>query len=93
MADHLQPVKTDRGFKHLPPIPATHAGRPAGRVMVYESSAANGPHLWISVEQPADRNHPDNGEIIEASVHMTLEDAVKLAEQINYLAEHHYQNA
>lgn len=91
--EHLRPTKTDRGFQHLPPIPATHGGRPAGQAYVYESSAANGPHLWLGVEQPADSNHPDNGAVIGARIHMRVEDAVRLAEQILYLVEHHYQNA
>ncbi|MGE5827592.1 MAG: hypothetical protein ACM30G_04410 [Micromonosporaceae bacterium] len=91
--DHLSYTKTDRGFKHLPAIPGTHGERPAGRVRVYESSAASDRYVWLSVEQPADRNHPENGQVVEATIHMRLEDAVKLAEQIGWLAEHHYQNA
>ena len=61
LPEHLRAVTSDRGFKRLPPISATHGGRPAGQVRVYESSAATGPHLWLAVEQPVDRNHPENG--------------------------------
>jgi hypothetical protein len=91
--EHLRATTSnDRGFRRLPPIPGTHGGRPAGQVHVYESSAANGPHLWLSVEQPADRNHPENGEVVEATVHIALDDAMKVADQIRWMAEHHYQN-
>lgn len=89
--EHLIVTKTDRGFKTLPHIPATHAGRPAGHAAVWESSAADEPSLWIEVEQPADRNHPDNGETIRAAIHIRAEDAWRFAEQIQHLVKNHYQ--
>lgn len=91
MSGHLHVTKSGRGFKLLPPIPGIHGDQPAGEVRVYESSAASGPHLWLSVTQPADRNHPDNGHTIEATVHLAAEDAWRLADQLRYLVEHHYQ--
>lgn len=89
-AEYLQPEQTARGFTHLPPIEAVHGGRPAGRVRVHESSAADGPYVWICVDQPMDRNYPENG-LEEASVHMPLDRAVQFAKQIMWLAKNHYQ--
>lgn len=91
--EHLRPRVTDRGFMHLPPIVAVHGGRPAGTVRVYESSAAGDPAVWIAVEQPADRNHPENGLTREAVVHMPLDRAVQFAEQIMWLASNHFKEA
>lgn len=88
--EHLRPVRTDRGFSHLPSIAGFHAGQPAGSVRVFESSAATGPHVWIGAEQPEDRNNPA-GPTFEAVVHMPLDRAVQFAEQIMWLAGHHYQ--
>jgi hypothetical protein len=87
---HLRPERTERGFQHLPPVAGFHAGRPAGAVRVYESSAAFVPSVWVGAEAPADRNNPD-GPTVEAVVHMPLAQAVQLAEQIMWLAQNHYQ--
>lgn len=90
LPEHLRVTKSDRGFARLPKIQATHGERPAGHAEVYESSAAGGPYLWLSLTQPADRNQPD-GDVIEATVHMRAEDAWRFAEQIQHLVRGHYQ--
>lgn len=87
-APHLEFERTSRGFIWMPPIPATHGGRPAGNVRVYESSAAEDHHLWLQVHQPADRNHPENGKTIEATIHVRASDMRNLAEQILWLIDH-----
>lgn len=81
-SEHLTPKMTDRGFMHMPPIESTYEGHEA---RVYESSAAIGPHIWLSVGPGR------NSETAGYAVHLTLEDAVRLAEQIMYLAKNHYQ--
>lgn len=86
--DYLRPLVSDRGFAHLPPIPATHAGQPAGHARVYQSSAATEPCLWLQVVQPADRNHPGDGNTIEATIHVRAEDMWHLAQQIEALIRH-----
>lgn len=88
---HLRYITTARGFRHLPPIPGTHGGQPAGHVAVWESSAADGPHLWISASHPSDRNNPDSPPLNEGCVHIRAEDAWRFADQIRHLVEHHYQ--
>lgn len=88
---HLQPT-TSRGFAQLPPIPGNHGGQPAGQVAVWESSAAAGPHLWISASHPSDRNDPHSTPV-EGCVHIRAEDAWRFADQIRYLVEHHYQGS
>jgi hypothetical protein len=76
---HLTPRVTGRGFKWLPPIP----GEYGGQAEVYESSAASGPHLWLKVQY-------DDG---DATLHLTVENSRLLAEQLTWLADHHYQVA
>jgi hypothetical protein len=53
------------------------AGSYGGQVRVYESSAATHPYIWLNVD--------------EATLHLTVEDATKLAEQLAYLVKNHYQ--
>lgn len=83
---HLIPEYTDRGFKHMPLIAGADlpGGAPsASCARVYESSAASGPHLWFQVQYDGGR----------ATVHLTVEGALRLADQIQYLARHHYHLA
>jgi len=84
--DHLIPLESGRGFLGLPEIHGTYPGK----VRVYESSGAARPQLWLCVEAAESLDRPD-GPWKEATVHLALEDAVRLAEQIMFLAEHHYQ--
>jgi hypothetical protein len=49
-----------------------------------------GPHIWLNVTYPVDFNRP-NGPTAEATLHLTAENARKLAEQLLYLVDNHYQ--
>jgi hypothetical protein len=84
--EHLVAMVTDRGFRHLPPIPSTYGGD----VRVYESSNASGPHVWLTATAPTDLNDPD-GPSTAAPMHLTAEAAWRLADQLRWLVEHHYQ--
>lgn len=79
--EHLTPHMTNRGFMHMPPTQSTYQD---SVIRVYESSAALGPHIWVTGEEPG-----PNGKVV--AVHLTLEDAVKVAEQILFVAKNHYQ--
>ncbi len=79
-------IITDRGFKGFDSVPSTHGGG----VRVYESSAADAPHIWLAAESPEDLNRP-GGLLRHTSAHLRLEDAVRLRDQLTYLIEHHYQ--
>ena len=70
-------VKTsDRGFHSFALIAAKEGYE--GWVKVYESSAASEPCIWVSTEEgPA--------------VHLTLEKATLLRDQLSWLIENHYQ--
>jgi hypothetical protein len=81
---HLQAVKSDRGFSRLPEIPGAYGGM----VRVYESSAASAPHLWLQVDIPAGVTHAERE---KATIHLAVEDALKLAEQLQHLVANHYQ--
>lgn len=52
-------------------------GAYGGHAEVYESSAASGPHVWLKVT--------------ESPLHLTAENATKLAEQLLGLVAGHYQ--
>jgi hypothetical protein len=86
---HLAEVVTPRGFTHLPPVPSTHGGRTRGEVRAYESSSAEGPHVWLVVRchERLDPGRPE----IEGIAHLTAEDAWRLAEQLVTLVLGHYQ--
>jgi len=84
--DHLVAITTDRGFLHMPPVLGTYGGA----VRVYESSAACGPHLWLDVTVPTNPDNPQ-GPTTSATIHLTVDDAQRLAEQILFLVNHHYQ--
>jgi hypothetical protein len=74
-ADHLTVTTSDRGFRYLPVIRGEYGDE---WVRVYESSAASGPHVWLRVRE-------------DEPVHLTVENAVKLAEQLQFLVANHYQ--
>lgn len=82
MSDHLIPTLTERDFAHLPAIPSEYGGD----VQVYESSAAEGPHIWLKAAE-AMYGQPET----EATVHLTAENAWKLADQLRELVRNHYQ--
>jgi hypothetical protein len=86
MTEHLTPTTTDRGFDHLPPIPNEYGGA----VRVYESSNASSPHIRLNATAPVDLNDPD-GPTLEAALHLTAENAWRLAEQLMTLVANHYQ--
>lgn len=86
MSEHLQVSRSDRGFGRLPAIPSEYGGE----VRVYESSAAVGPHIWLAAEAPVNLNEPD-GPTHAVPIHLTVENALKLAEQIQLLCRDHYQ--
>lgn len=76
--DHLKVTATERGFALMPPIPSTRGGD----VRAYESSAADGPHIWLKITVV-------DGEWTAAK--LTTENAEKLAEQLITLCRNHYQ--
>ncbi len=90
--DHLNKTRTDRGFAHLPIVPSTYGrGREGVGVRAYESSNASGPHIWVCVVEPANLNQPDEGELVDATAHLSADSALQLADQLVELAGKHYQ--
>lgn len=83
---HLEKVYSDRGFARLPKIPSEYGGD----VSVYESSAAMGPHVWLTAKAPVDLNDRD-GATVEAPMHLTADNARRLGEQLIQIADGHYQ--
>lgn len=85
-ATPTEPVVTDRGFRHLPPVSSTYGGH----ARVYESSAALGPHVWLACVAPSQLNDPASP-AVETHLHLTLAGAAALRDQLDYLVQHHYQ--
>lgn len=77
---------SDRGFKRFEAVPSTYGGE----VKVYESSAAEGPHLWLNATAPVSLNEPDGAQVT-AALHITLDAAALLRDQLDYLVQNHYQ--
>lgn len=76
---------SDRGFKYMKPIVSSREET----VRVYESSAADGPHIWLNVKFVASEHvYNTSG---EAHAHLTLEEARKLSAQLKWLIRNHYQ--
>lgn len=84
MSDHLEPETSDRGLRYMPPL----TQRDGSAIEVHESSAADRPHIWLGAKEPAT---PRSERLIEVLVHLTVEDARKLAEQLTWLCDNHYQ--
>lgn len=79
LPDHLAMDRSGpRGFAYLPPLPGEFPGQ---QVVVYESSAADGPHLWMQA----------SNENAKVTVSLDAEVAWRLAEQIMVLCANHYQ--
>ena len=77
---HLVPVLSDRGFQHLPAVQDTYSGK----IRVYEASTAFSPHIWLDIAGGA---LDDNA----GTAHLTIDQARQIADQLNWLADHHYQ--
>lgn len=86
MSDPTQPDKSGRGFAHYNAVP----GEYGGGVRVYESSAMSAPHIWLAATCPSNMNDPTSPPV-EAVVHLTLENAQIVRDQLTHLIENHYQ--
>lgn len=85
---HLQYETSERGFISLPDIPSSYGGT----VNVYESSNAENPHIWLNAVAPKNLNNP-SGDTVTAPIHLTVENAKALAEQLLFLVDEHYQGS
>lgn len=64
---------SDRGFVQGQEIKSEYGGF----VRVYESSSAEGPHIWVRVMCSTDLNKPFDreGDVQDACAHLTLDNA------------------
>lgn len=83
--EHLTPVQSDRGFAGMPALKGAYGGH----VMVWESSAAEYPRLWLKVDVPINANKPD-GPTNSETIHLDAAVAWQLAEQIMTQVQNHY---
>ena len=83
---HLEKEVSPRGFAFLPHIPSEYGGH----MSVSESSAVSGPHVWVRAVAPVDLNDP-TGPTREAPMHLTVDNARRLAEQLLLVVREHYQ--
>lgn len=81
------PVHTSqRGLDYHTPIPSEYGGY----ITVSESSAAEGPHIWVRTRCPVDLNRPD-GPTLQTALHLTADNAWQLARQLAATVASHYQ--
>lgn len=73
-----EPTITNRGFAHFEPV----RSEPRGSVRVYESSAASQACIWVNAV---------GYDGSDATVHLALEEAGTLRDQLTWLLENHYQ--
>lgn len=76
---------TERGFKRYKPV-ATDYGH---EIFVYESSAASGPRVWLSIE-PTERS-TELGVSPQGPAHLTPEQARVLIATLQAALANHYQ--
>ncbi len=75
--EHLNVTTSVRGLDSMPPI----VNEDGEEVRVWASSSAEGPHVWLKAAD-------DYG---LAKVHLSADDAWRLAEQLQALVRNHYQ--
>lgn len=81
------PVHTSpRGLDYHADIPSDDGGH----ISVSESSAADGPYVWVRAQCPVDLNDPD-GDTVETAMHLTADSAWMLARQLAATVAGHYQ--
>lgn len=81
-AEHLEVETSDRGFDATAPIPSEYGGA----VRVGESSNAEYAGIWLWADEAMVGRPP-----AKVTINLTAENAWKLADQLRYLVEHHYQ--
>jgi hypothetical protein len=86
------PTYSDRGFARWEPVSASYGAE----INVYESSAAEGPHIWINIaadchlEEPP-RDHPSVPYGIatgSAAAHLSMEQAHELRDKLDAAIRH-----
>lgn len=82
-------TSTNRGFTVMEPVPGDYGGHS----VVWESSSAEGPKVWLKVVEPNDLNAwcrgDESGGTHEATVHLTADSAAALARRIEWLLHNH----
>ena len=74
-----EPTTSDRGFRAFGPVTTAHGDT----VQITESSAANGPHLWLNTINGSDGDN--------VTAHLTLAAAEQIRDQLTWFLENHYQ--
>jgi hypothetical protein len=80
---------TNRGFTVMESVPGDYGGH----TVVWESSSAEAPKVWLKVVEPNDLNAwctgDKSGGTHEATVHLTADSAAALARRIEWLLHNH----
>lgn len=83
--DHLTPIITERGFKHLPEIHVEDRGV----LRVYESSSYD-PSIWLTAEGFVDDGPGAQERMEKVFLSLSLEEAEQLRDQLTFLVENHF---
>ena len=82
----MRTIKDCRGFKSGVPFRCGYNSE----IRVSESSAADKPHIWLSLSEDINvLTQPAAG---HAGAHLTIPQAKKLIKQLEWMVENHYQN-
>lgn len=86
LPEHLRPMISDRGFKHMPALGLNFGGR----LSLYESSAASEPRIWLNATM---QKNPGviGTETISVTNTMDLDDVDRMIDQLMWLRDNHYQ--
>lgn len=82
---------TDRGLKHFEPITTAYGHE----IRVYESSAADSPHIWLDITQTTETAKAARSNIApeSATAHLSVLQALLLIESLTAAVRQHYHFA
>ena len=78
---------SERGFRQYEPIQTSYGHE----ISVYESSAADAPHIWVKIELSERAAARVGLDPQAATAHLTLDQANALRDAIDAAIEGHYQ--
>lgn len=86
--EHLTPTYSKQGYRWMPMIEGLYGDA----VQVTESSLGGEPALWLRMAGASQETGRRNHVQLWRQVHLSTDQAVRLAQQLLWMVEHHHQN-